>query len=104
EADDPPDDGERRHDRPVEDVARAAGRGGQGNAAGAGRYGRRPSPRHGRPAARHHPARGPFGADEEEMTLPVARQIAAAVPVLRTERLRLRAPVPADFEHWAEYF
>ena len=38
------------------------------------------------------------------MTLPVARQIAAAVPVLRTERLRLRAPVPADFEHWAEYF
>jgi RimJ/RimL family protein N-acetyltransferase len=35
---------------------------------------------------------------------PVARQIADAVPVLLTERLRLRAPRLDDFEHWAAFF
>lgn len=35
---------------------------------------------------------------------PVARQIADAVPVLLTERLRLRAPRLDDFEDWADYF
>ena len=36
--------------------------------------------------------------------MPIARQIAATVPVLETERLRLRAPKLADFEHWAAFF
>ncbi len=36
--------------------------------------------------------------------LPVARQIAEAVPVLTTGRLRLRAPRLTDFEAWADYF
>jgi RimJ/RimL family protein N-acetyltransferase len=35
---------------------------------------------------------------------PVARHIADAVPVIETERLRLRAPRLADFEAWAGYF
>lgn len=35
---------------------------------------------------------------------PVARQIADAVPVLRTERLCLRAPRLDDFEHHAAFF
>jgi RimJ/RimL family protein N-acetyltransferase len=35
---------------------------------------------------------------------PVARQIADAVPVLQTERLRLRAPRLQDFEHHATFF
>ncbi len=36
--------------------------------------------------------------------LPVARQIADAVPVLLTARLRLRAPQQGDFAHWAAFF
>lgn len=35
---------------------------------------------------------------------PVARQIAEAVPVLLTERLRLRAPRLSDFDHHAAFF
>jgi RimJ/RimL family protein N-acetyltransferase len=35
---------------------------------------------------------------------PVARQISDVVPVLETERLRLRAPRLDDFEHWAAFF
>jgi RimJ/RimL family protein N-acetyltransferase len=35
---------------------------------------------------------------------PIARQIADAVPVLLTERLRLRAPRLEDFAHWAAFF
>jgi len=38
------------------------------------------------------------------MSHPVVRQIADAVPVLQTERLRLRAPLLPDFEYWANYF
>ena len=30
--------------------------------------------------------------------------VPAITPVLETERLRLRMPVLADFDHWAEYF
>lgn len=36
--------------------------------------------------------------------LPIARQIAETVPVLATERLRLRAPQLPDFEHHAAFF
>jgi RimJ/RimL family protein N-acetyltransferase len=36
--------------------------------------------------------------------LSIARQIADAVPVLETERLRLRAPQLQDFDHWAAFF
>jgi RimJ/RimL family protein N-acetyltransferase len=35
---------------------------------------------------------------------PVAHQITQAVPVLQTERLRLRAPLLADFDHRATFF
>ncbi|MDP3261976.1 MAG: GNAT family N-acetyltransferase [Tabrizicola sp.] len=35
---------------------------------------------------------------------PVARQIADAVPVIQTERLRLRAPQLQDFDHHAAFF
>lgn len=35
---------------------------------------------------------------------PVARQFADSVPVLETERLRLRAPQMGDFDHWADFF
>ncbi len=38
------------------------------------------------------------------MTLPAARKIADAVPVLLTERLRLRAPQLADFDHRSAFF
>jgi RimJ/RimL family protein N-acetyltransferase len=38
------------------------------------------------------------------MMQPIARQIADAVPVLQTGRLRLRAPRLQDFEAWASYF
>jgi RimJ/RimL family protein N-acetyltransferase len=38
------------------------------------------------------------------MMQPIARQIADAVPVLQTERLRLRAPRLDDFEAWASFF
>ena len=38
------------------------------------------------------------------MTLPAARQIADAVPVLATGRLVLRAPPLTDFDHWAAFF
>lgn len=35
---------------------------------------------------------------------PLARQFTNAVPVMETERLRLRAPLLADFEHHATFF
>ena len=38
------------------------------------------------------------------MIHPVARQFADAVPVLETERLRLREPRLDDFDQWADFF
>lgn len=38
------------------------------------------------------------------MMQPIARQITHAVPVLLTERLRLRAPQLSDFDHHASFF
>ena len=58
------DDGQGRHARPVQDVARPAGRGRQGACRASCRIGPRRPGRHG---ARADAARRPVGADEEEM-------------------------------------